>query len=418
MSRSVRGVAAFSLTAVLVGAGLVAASPAAAFTARSLPPGVDFANAGTLVDPDYLVDIDCSLIPDDVTYDYDTQFDYADLPIPADGVVTVSVLNCVSVELYSNSDDPRVTPQYTPLDGPDAGEAQVFGTDWESGDIDPLTATEYEVGPNTEFIVLDGDDPTGYFVIDVELLIDVADPQGDRVDELDLTIPGDADADMVVADDPQYYDEFDDLELGGVTDCGITDGNHFWASSEVVVETRGFYSFRVSDLDPISSDVDFRQPDRYMTDPFLALYSTFDPANAHLGVVGCNDDSDLDDYGDYYLTSSGTVMSDRYSQFTIELQPGTYTLVLTSYDDESEFDVTSVAAAAATPGDALDDTKGGVVPAAFGEDETGTVEIWFEASSLAATGASEVNGGMLAAGLALMTLGGLALTTRRSARSA
>lgn len=418
MSRSIRGVAAFSLTAVVVGAGLVAASPAAAFTARSLPPGVDFANAGTLIDPDYLVDIDCSLIPDDSTYDYDTQFDYADLPVPADAVVTVSVQNCDSVQLYSNSDDPRVTPQYTPLDGPDAGVAQVFGTDWDSGDIDPLTATEYEVGPNTEFTVLDGDDPAGYFILDVEFLVDVADPQGDLVDELDLTIPGDADADMVVADDPQYYDAFDDLELGGVTDCGITDGNHFWASTEVVIENRGFYSFRVADLDPISSDVDFQQPDRYMTDPFLALYSTFDPANAHLGVVGCNDDSDLDVYGDYYLTSSGTVMSDRYSQFTVELQPGTYTLVLTSYDDESEFDVAAAPAAASAPGDSPDDTKGVVSPAAFGEDETGTIEIWFEASQLAATGPSELNGGILAAGLTLMTLGGLTLVTRRRASRA
>lgn len=417
MSRSTRGAAAFALTAVLVGGGLIAASSASAFPARALPPGVDIANAGTLITPDYLVSIDCSLIPDNGTYDYDAQFDYADLPVPADGVVSVSLENCVAVELYSNSDDPRVTPQYTPLDGPDAGDAQVYGTDWDSGFVVPLTGTEYEVGPNTEFVVLDGDDPTGYFVIDVELAVDVADPQGALIDQLDLTIPGDADPDMIVADDPQYYDEFDDLELGGVTDCGITDGNHFWASAEVVIETRGFYTFRVSDLDPISSDVDFRQPVRYMTDPFLALYSSFDPANAHLGVVGCNDDSDLDSYSSYYLTSSGTMMSDRYSQFTVELQPGTYTLVLTSYDDLSEFGIATAPATSSMRGDAREDAKGDVAPAAFGEDETGTIEIWFDDSSLAATGASGLNGGMLAAGLALMVLGGLALTVGRRARA-
>lgn len=413
MSRSVRRASALALTAALVGAGLIAASPAlAADPPRMLPPGVDLANAGTLVDPDYLVDIDCALLPDDTTYDYFTQFDFAVLPIPAGSVVSVSLDNCVDVQTYiNNEDETRATAQYTALDGPDAGEAKVAGVDWFSGDVEALTGTEYEVGPNTEFVVLEGGDPSGYFVLDVELAVDVADPRGDLVDEVDLLIPAEADPDLIVADDPQYYDADDDLELGGVTDCGIVDGNHFYGSAEVVIENRGFYSFRVADLDPVSRDVDFRQAYRYLTDPFLALYSSFDPDDAHLGVVGCNDDSDLDADSDFYLTSTGTMMSDRYSQFTVELQPGTYTLVLTSYADVSEF--IDVAAPAASARERGDDTKGAFAPTALGDDETGTVEVWFEASELAATGPSQASGGMLAAGLALMTLGGLVFATRR-----
>ncbi|MEN9620368.1 MAG: hypothetical protein RL499_561, partial [Actinomycetota bacterium] len=39
--------------------------------------------------------------------------------------------------------------------------------------------------------------------------------------------------------------------------------------------------------------------------------------------------------------------------------------------------------------------------------------LWYAESELAATGTSPVSGGVLAAGLALMALGGLAIATRR-----
>lgn len=415
MSRSARRASALALTVALIGAGIAISSPAvAAIPARVLPTGVSLTNAGTLVAPDYTVEVDCSLIPGYATYDYDTQFNYAQLPIPLGTVVSVELTNCsdLYVAAYETSET-RATAAYTTLDGPDPGLTFEEGIDWVNGDIVPSAATQFEVLPNTVFGVTSGDLDVSIFTIEAPLAVEVADPQGDIVDELEMLIPDNATADMVVADDPQYYDADDDLELGGVTDCGITDGNHFYAEAEVVIENAGIYSFRLANVEPFSADVDFQQPGRYLQDPFLALYSTFTPANGHLGVVGCNDDADLDEFSDFNITSSGTMISDRFSQYTVELQPGTYTLVLTSYDDESEFNVVTAPAVAADPLTRADEVKGGFSSAALGDDETGTVEVWYVASELAATGPSPASGGMLAAGLALVTLGGLAFASRR-----
>jgi hypothetical protein len=291
------------------------------------------------------------------------------------------------------------------------GQPQVEGVEWTNGDVVPLDTAEFELGPNTVFTVLEGTAAAGAFTIYTPLAVTVADPQGDVIDDITMLIPDDATADLVVTDDAQYYDGDGDLALGGIEGCGITEGNHFYAEAEIVIDKRGIYTFRLADLNPISNDLDFQAAELYLEDPFLALYSTFTPADGHQGVVGCNDDADLDEFSDYNITSSGTMMSDRYSQYTVELQPGTYTLVLTSYDDESDFIITT-APVSASERDA--DPKGAFSPTALGVDESGTVEIWYAGSQLAATGPSPVSGGMLAAGLALMTLGGLAFATRRA----
>jgi hypothetical protein len=412
MSRSTRRASAVALTAALVGVGFAVASPALAVTpARSLPPGVSITNAGTLIAPDYTVEVDCSLIPGDVDYDYDTQFYYADLAVPAGSSVTVQTANCSDVYLDQfDYDDTRATATYTPVGGALDGDPQVQGVDWSFGDIVSLDTTEYVVGPNTQFVVLDGDFATGYFNISVPLAVTVADPQGDLIDDITLVIPDNATADLIVTDDAQYYDGDGDLALGGTDGCGITEGNHFYAEQEIVIDKRGIYTFRIADLSPISQDVDFQAAELYLEDPFLALYSSFNPADGHQGVVGCNDDADLDEFSDWNITSSGTMISDRYSQYTVELQPGTYTLVLTSYDDESEFidDTLPVSA-----GERAADPKGAFSPTALGVNESATIELWYAESALAATGPSPVSGGMLAVGLALMTLGGLVFATRR-----
>lgn len=411
MSRSTRRASALALAVALVGAGFAVASPALAVApGQSLPPGVVLTNTGTFAAPDYTIEVDCSLIPGDGTYDFYTQLDFAVLPIPVGSTVRVETANCtdayVAIDSYS---DTRATATFTPLGGALDGVPQVEGTDWTDGDIVSLDTTVYEVGPNTQFALLEGDFPNGYFYIYVPLAVDVADPQGELLDDITMVIPDNATADLFIADDAQYYDGFGDLTLAGFDECGIVAGDHFYAEAEVVIDKRGLYTFRVADLSPISQDIDFLQSSLYLQDPFLALYSSFDPADGHAGVVGCDDDSDLDEFSDYNITSSGTMISDRYSQFTVELQPGTYTLVLTSYDDESEFILTA-APVSASESDA--DLKG-LSPAALGVNETATIELWYAESQLAATGPNPVSGGMLALGLALMTLGGLVFATRR-----
>ena len=108
MSRSARRASALALTVALIGAGVAISVPAvAAIPARALPTGVSLTNAGTLVAPDYTVEVDCSLIPGETTYDYDTQFGYAQLPIPLGTVVSVELTNCT--DLYSAAYDSSET---------------------------------------------------------------------------------------------------------------------------------------------------------------------------------------------------------------------------------------------------------------------------------------------------------------------
>jgi|GEM_PF-835506 len=414
MSRTLRRSTALVLSAALVGSGAALAVPTVAWAATALPAGVTVANAGTLSAPDYTVTIDCDQLPDWDTYDYENERDWVYLPLHAEDTATIEFTGCGEFSIWDNDDDDdRVTPQFTYTDGPDAGNAQVMGDEWVSGDTIVPTGSAIEVGPDLELEFYDDEgDPRGYFYVETPLLVDVDDPVGSLLTDIELLVPADADPDLVVADDPQYWDDDDDLTLGGFDDCGIDSGDHFYASATVEVERSGTYTFRLADLLPTSRDLLWSEPERYLEDPFLALYSDFDPTDGHLGVVACDDDSDLDEFSDFYLTSSGTVMSDRYPQFTVELQPGSYTLVLTSYNPVDEFAVGSAPAAA--PYDSTRESeKGDFSAAALGDDETGTVEVWFEAADLAATGTSPASGWMLASGLALMALGGLAFATRR-----
>jgi len=416
MSRPVRRISALALTVALVGAGLAISSPAGAAPspARVLPPGVSLSNAGTLAAPEYTLQVDCSEIRDSGTYDYDTQFDFAEVAIPLGDVVTVLTSNCSNAYLdVVDFDEPRATPAYTPIGGANDGVIQESGSEWSNATYVSLDTTEFTVGPNTRFTTLETSAfIDGYFNLYVSLAVAVADPQGDLLEEVSMAIPGNATPDMVVADDLQYYNGDGDLELGGIDGCGISPGDHYYAENSVIVEKAGIYSFRVSNTDPTSLDVDFQQPERYLQDPFLALYSTFTPADGHLGVVGCDDDSDLDEFSDYNITSDGVMISDSFPQFSVVLQPGSYTLVLTSFNADQDF--TIAAAPVSANVDRPEDPKGGFSSAAFGEDESAIIGVWYAESQLAATGPSPVSGGMLAPGLALMALGGLMFATRRA----
>lgn len=407
MTRTIHRPMALAISATLIGAGLMVAAPAFAVGGMSLPLGVTVTNAGTLASPDYTVTVDCAVVPGNGNYDYDTQYDSIYLPVGAADAVTVETTNCFDAyPRIDNTDETRVTAQFTPLDGPGAGTPQLVDVDWVDGNYIPMTATDYAVGPNTTFEVQSGED--NYFVVTVPLAVEVADPLGTLVDEFDMVLAADATSGMVVADESEYYDEAEeDLLLGGVEGCDIIPGNHYYEAVELTVTSAGRYAFRIAELSPASNDLDYSQPDRVLTDPFLAVYTSFAPASAHGGVIACNDDADLDEFSSYNLTSTGTMMSDRYSQLEVDLQPGTYTLVLTSYGDADRF------APGMAPATEADSDKSMLTPAALGENETASIEMWVDPAQLAATGPSPVSGGMLAAGLALMALGGLAFASRR-----
>lgn len=138
--------------------------------------------------------------------------------------------------------------------------------------------------------------------------------------------------------------------LGGISGCGIVIlGNaptaHVYGTVSFVVSTAGDYTFRVVDSSPRlsgpdSSPYSLIYPAVIPTsDMFLALYdSTIDLAtDPNQGVLGCNDDSDP--YATAYgagptslYTTSGQFVNLKFPQFSVtNLQPGTYTIVLTDW---------------------------------------------------------------------------------------
>lgn len=372
-----------------------------------------YANNGTLTDPDYAIEIDCAELP--TLDDYGIQWQYLELPTQLGDTVEVDLVNCGDMVLdTANGSETRVTAQYRFLDGAEAGQMRVLGTDWVNDDVRSVVGSTIELGPNTVITVLDDADaePERYFSVVAAFAPGVADPAGVLLNTLEPVVAADAAADMIVDDEPAYYDENDDLLLGGIEGCTILPGQHYAGTTTVTIDQAGSYTFRTAALDPVSLDLDQTQAYRYLTDPFIALYSDFDRSDAHAGVLGCNDDSDLDEEARFYVTGNDMLMGARYPQFTVDLQPGTYTLVLTSWSDTNDFSMDSEPVALPEAGA---DPKISVVPAALGVDETASVEVWGPQPALADTGASDDAGLALGAGLALIALGGTVLVLRRRA---
>lgn len=129
--------------------------------------------------------------------------------------------------------------------------------------------------------------------------------------------------------------------LGGIDTCALQAGDpgepspHVYSTIDIEVLTAGTYTFRGIESTPPGSYVSSLTEWNELEDPFLALYSSFNPASPDDGIVGCNDDlNDLFGYDDAEmgeLLSGGVLMEGHQPYFTTELQPGTYTLALTTY---------------------------------------------------------------------------------------
>ena len=104
---------------------------------------------------------------------------------------------------------------------------------------------------------------------------------------------------------------------------------------EITIVKSGQYTFRGIASDPEGSYLN--DGDGHpMEDPFLAVYDSFDPASPDEGVVGCNDDlNDKFGYGDSDMAeelSDGSLMEGHQPYFSARLEPGQYTLVLTTWE--------------------------------------------------------------------------------------
>lgn len=203
----------------------------------------------------------------------------------------------------------------------------------------------FTIHPNTHLEI--GDGSNSYSLVSTVLIPSVSNPAGTLGGTRTLDLPASGVSVFTLPGSTG-----NDYNLGGNSDCGLEEGDHVYTTATVTVGTGGEFTFRYVSSDPLSEDIADLSTLGVMTDPYLAVYTSFDPANPDANVVGCDDDSDLaSEYTDpsspwyqwewNYLSQSAQLLSPRFPQFTSNLQPGTYTIVLTSYSTISSADWTS-----------------------------------------------------------------------------
>ncbi len=233
--------------------------------------------------------------------------------------------------------------------------------------------------------------------IPVVVVPDVADPVGTLRQSGDITIAATPTLEMTLADNTGDGGH----NLGGNENCALNVGAHAYTTGTLTVDRSGQYSIRVVNTNPLTDSTAGWGADLPMNDPFLAVYSSFDPANPDANIVGCNDDGDNnhgDDPADY--PTQGATLSPKYlinglyPWFSTKLAAGSYTYVLTTY---SQYGIAN--------------WEGGA--------QAATVEVWGLDDALADTGARAVpawvtfgGAGLVIAGVAL---GAASLVLRRRA---
>jgi hypothetical protein len=132
-----------------------------------------------------------------------------------------------------------------------------------------------------------------------------------------------------------------DIYIDGKEECQVEPGLHVYETLEFEVTKEGTYDFRAVAVSPIDEDLNWGVDKFPSSDPFLAVYETFNPALPETGVVGCNDDGDdtgvpaidgawaIDDSNSFegLLTESGDIVDDQWPWFRATLEKGNYTLV-------------------------------------------------------------------------------------------
>jgi hypothetical protein len=255
-----------------------------------------------------------------------------------------------------------------------------------------IDSTELSVTVPLEILFDDGGSPptTFYLLLSNPNLTSLAPLELAR--EQSMTISGAEPswftADAAISDDG----------LGGNPECQVDAGEHPFTTTTVTITTAGEFTFRISGTSPNTDpnvraleleSAAYKVRDNPIYDPFLAVYSAFDPDNPNDNIVGCDDDGENLGYLD-----TGMVFFDRWPQFSAFLPAGTYTLVLSTFDPYAvstwDADTNSVAQTATMQ---LWGTAGAISPLIPGVEPT-----------LAATGASQT-GVPLALTVALLGFG-------------
>lgn len=287
----------------------------------------------------------------------------------------------------------------------------------------------YEVDPNTRLEIEIGDET---FVVEYWATIEIDDPTGGRLFTETLTTPANGAQAVDFADGEAVNDNDFECNLGG---------ERVYALAEFTVLEGGEFTFRIVDVAPRQSgefrldDGDFEwwiyYPNPWgdyvpISDPYLVLYKNFDAGMPNDGQVGCNDDTNAIDlsFSADPRDSLDRYISDVYSELVLELEPGQYTLMLTTWDSVGALDL------------GLDEVKIGSASESFAPAEyqldglpvqSAVVEFWGADDSLelghtellADTGPQSVVPGWLAGGAVLALLVGalsIAIARRHTAR--
>lgn len=250
--------------------------------------------------------------------------DHALMP---DETLTVTLLNCDGWNVEDN--DANDVMQ---LGGVATNDADVSGDNVllvVSGEADiDFDPPDGWVVPET---FIDPPDPGNDADIDLDVYVatPATDPSGSLVLELELVFP--------VSDLPQFTvgsttsNEDDDYFLGGDSDCNMENGHHVYQQFAIGITEAGDYSFLVPWVTPVDEDLYWGAPYYPSQDFFLGLYSSFNKNDPNANLLACNDDRE----GGYYLSfgsgDSALIMDDQQPWMNVNLDPGTYTLVLTTY---------------------------------------------------------------------------------------
>jgi LPXTG-motif cell wall-anchored protein len=255
-------------------------------------------------------------------------------PVAANAATTTYALDCFSVP-YNNQSfyvlpGDTVTLEVT-------GFTELYDNNLGSTirALDPTGDTvELSAGDYFDFW-----DPTNactdYFDASVDDAVAETAPSGSRLFTQDITIPADTTNEIVVTDNDPDPTNSEHL-LNGIDTCRLAtqfDGRHVYGTLDVTILTAGTYTFRSLSTNPAGYYVGLNPFDP-IGDPFLAVYSSFDPANPDSNVVGCNDDlNDVGGQNDAEYTSEGTIIEGHVPRFEAALTPGHYTLVLFTWED-------------------------------------------------------------------------------------
>ena len=192
-------------------------------------------------------------------------------------------------------------------------------------------------------------DPPGESDDDIDIDVFVADPASTPTGELNLTerltMPVEIPAFAIdVPTEPAVSgastvpgDTIEPaVDLGGFTECSMEDGYHPYQTLPISTSTSGDFTFRVIDVTPVDEDLQWGQPYLPSQDFFLAVYTSFDPENPEENLVSCNDDRGSFSGGITVVNGGVTYISDDQTpEFIASLEPGDYTLVLTTYRSTS-----------------------------------------------------------------------------------